>query len=48
MTTTTPARAGLIRPFTVAIADSEINDLKRRLARTRWPDRETVADWVTG
>jgi pimeloyl-ACP methyl ester carboxylesterase len=48
MTTTTPARPGLIRPFTVAIADSEIDNLQQRLAQTRWPVRETVADWSQG
>ena len=37
-----------IRPFTVAIPDSEIADLKQRLARTRWPDPETVDDWSQG
>jgi pimeloyl-ACP methyl ester carboxylesterase len=42
--TTTP----LIRPFTVAIPDSEIADLKHRLARTRWPNPETVSDWSQG
>ncbi|MBU2669884.1 epoxide hydrolase [Actinoplanes bogorensis] len=37
-----------VRPFTVAIAPSEIDDLKQRLARTRWPDPETVDDWSQG
>jgi len=37
-----------IRPFTVSIPDSEIADLKQRLARTRWPDPETVDDWSQG
>jgi pimeloyl-ACP methyl ester carboxylesterase len=48
MTASTPARTPLIRPFTVAIPDSEIEDLKLRLARTRWPNQETVADWSQG
>ncbi|WP_213816600.1 epoxide hydrolase family protein [Glaciihabitans sp. dw_435] len=48
MTTSTPAPASLIRPFTVAIPDSEIDDLKLRLARTRWPNTETVPDWSQG
>jgi pimeloyl-ACP methyl ester carboxylesterase len=38
----------LIRPFTVAIPDAEIDDLKQRLARTRWPNPQTVADWSQG
>ncbi len=43
-----PTPAPLVRPFTVAIPDSEIEDLKQRLARTRWPDPETVPDWSQG
>ncbi|WP_372660961.1 epoxide hydrolase family protein [Amycolatopsis kentuckyensis] len=37
-----------IRPFTVSIPDSAIDDVKRRLANTRWPDPETVGDWSQG
>jgi hypothetical protein len=48
MTTPTPAPSDLVRPFRVAISDSEIADLKQRLARTRWPDPETVPDWSQG
>ena len=44
----TPAPSALIRPFTAAVADSEIDDLKQRLARTRWPDPEAVPDWSQG
>jgi epoxide hydrolase len=46
MTESTPTP--LVRPFTVSIADSEIDDLKQRLARTRWPAPETVPDWSQG
>ena len=48
MTASTPAPSPLLRPFTVAIPDSELEDLKLRLARTRWPDPETVPDWSQG
>ena len=48
MTASAHASSPLVRPFTVAVPDSEIEDLKRRLARTRWPNRETVADWSQG
>ena len=34
MTAPTPAST-LVRPFTVSIPDSEIDDVKQRLARTR-------------
>jgi pimeloyl-ACP methyl ester carboxylesterase len=37
-----------ISSFTVTIADSELEDLQQRLARTRWPERETTDDWSQG
>ena len=33
-----------IRPFRVEFPEEEIADLRRRIAATRWPERETVAD----
>jgi pimeloyl-ACP methyl ester carboxylesterase len=48
MTASTPVPSTLVRPFTVAIPEAEIADLQQRLARTRWPDPETVADWSQG
>lgn len=48
MTAPTPPTPALVRPFTVSIPDSEIHDLKQRLAATRWPDPETVSDWSQG
>src|SRR6266568_4929798 len=48
MTAPTPPTSTLFRPFTVSISDSEIDDVKQRLARTRWPDPETVGDWSQG
>ena len=38
----------LITPFRVAVPDAEIEDLRRRLAATRWPAPETVQDWSQG
>jgi epoxide hydrolase len=35
-------------PFTVSVADEEVDDLRRRLRATRWPDPETVDDWSQG
>ena len=48
-TITTPALAGAaedstIRPFEVDVPDEELVDLRRRIAATQWPERETVAD----
>jgi epoxide hydrolase len=35
-------------PFRVRIDDAAIEDLRSRLARTRFPDREPVQDWSQG
>jgi pimeloyl-ACP methyl ester carboxylesterase len=48
MTAPTPPASSRLRPFTVSIPESEIDDLKLRLAGTRWPDPETVGDWSQG
>jgi pimeloyl-ACP methyl ester carboxylesterase len=37
-----------IRPFHVDVAEEELADLRRRIASTRWPERETVADQSQG
>jgi pimeloyl-ACP methyl ester carboxylesterase len=37
-----------IRPFRVNIPEDALADLRRRIAATRWPDRETVADGSQG
>jgi pimeloyl-ACP methyl ester carboxylesterase len=37
-----------IRPFKAHIPQKEITDLKHRIAATRWPDHETVADRSQG
>jgi len=33
-----------VRPFRAQVPESALADLKRRIAATRWPDKETVAD----
>jgi pimeloyl-ACP methyl ester carboxylesterase len=33
-----------IRPFSVNVPDSELDDLRRRIKATRWPERELVDD----
>jgi pimeloyl-ACP methyl ester carboxylesterase len=33
-----------VRAFRVEFPDEEVGELRRRVAATRWPDRETVAD----
>jgi len=37
-----------IEPFTIAVPQSELDDLHERLRRTRWPDAETSHDWNQG
>jgi pimeloyl-ACP methyl ester carboxylesterase len=37
-----------IRPFTVQIPQATLDDLRRRVKATRWPDRETVGDFSQG
>jgi len=37
-----------LRPFRVEISDTAIDDLRERLARTRWPEKEPVDDWSMG
>jgi pimeloyl-ACP methyl ester carboxylesterase len=36
-----PSDPEAIRPFTFQVTDEELADLRRRVAATRWPDRET-------
>jgi pimeloyl-ACP methyl ester carboxylesterase len=33
-----------VRPFEVSFPDDALNDLRRRISATRWPERETVDD----
>ncbi|HEY5988969.1 MAG TPA: epoxide hydrolase N-terminal domain-containing protein [Streptosporangiaceae bacterium] len=37
-----------VRPFSVDVPEEELVDLRRRIAPTRWPDKETVADHSQG
>jgi pimeloyl-ACP methyl ester carboxylesterase len=46
--TDTGTGATAIRPFSVHFPDEALADLKRRIAATRWPTRELVADRSQG
>ena len=37
-----------ITPFKIEIPDAQLDDLKQRLANTRWVDAKTVDDWSQG
>ena len=45
---TVKATADAIRPFNVDYSDQDLADLKRRIAATRWPNREIVPDQSQG
>jgi Epoxide hydrolase N terminus len=42
------AEADAIRPFHVDVPETALVDLRRRIAATRWPDKETVTDRSQG
>jgi pimeloyl-ACP methyl ester carboxylesterase len=37
-----------IRPFRIQVPQEAIDDMRRRISGTRWPDQETVADQTQG
>ena len=37
-----------ITPFTIDVPQNALDDLKRRLDLTRWPNLQTVSDWSQG
>src|ERR1700737_2666558 len=37
-----------LTPFRIDVPQSELDDLRDRLRRSRWPERETVDDWSQG
>src|SRR5215217_3718629 len=44
----TKAAADAIRPFSVNFPEAALADLRRRIAATKWPDREYVPDQTQG
>ena len=43
-----PNPATAIRPFSIRVSDEELAELRRRIAATRWPEKETVSDQSQG
>lgn len=37
-----------VTPFSIEVPQADLDDLAARLARTRWPEPETVDDWSQG
>ena len=46
--TVAPAEDKAIRTFRIDVPEADLVDLRRRIAATRWPDRETVRDQSQG
>jgi pimeloyl-ACP methyl ester carboxylesterase len=44
----TPAEDGALRPFSVDVPEEQLDDLRRRIVATQWPERETVGDSSQG
>jgi pimeloyl-ACP methyl ester carboxylesterase len=40
----TGSASAAVRPFEVGFPEADLTELRRRVAATRWPERETVAD----
>jgi pimeloyl-ACP methyl ester carboxylesterase len=43
-----PSEGDAVRPFRVKFPEEALADLRRRVAATRWPERETVEDFSQG
>ena len=42
------ARSDAIRPFRINVPEDDLVDLRRRIAATKWPEKETVTDQSQG
>jgi len=42
------ATTAQVRPFTVDVSEDDLEELRRRIEATRWPERETVTDETQG
>jgi len=43
-----PTATNDVTPFKIHVPQAALNDVKKRLANARWPDKETVTDWSQG
>lgn len=43
-----PPATEAVEPFRVTVPQAALDDLKRRLVQTRWPDAQPVGDWSQG
>ena len=42
VTSEKPAGAAAVRPFRVEIPQADVDELRRRVAATRWPDKDAL------
>jgi pimeloyl-ACP methyl ester carboxylesterase len=42
------AGSAAVTPFRIEVSDADLDDLKRRIRGTRWPNPEPVDDWTQG
>jgi hypothetical protein len=38
------AMSDVVKEFSIEVPEADLNELRERLKRTRWPERETVED----
>src|SRR5258708_11939125 len=43
-----PPATEAVSPFSISLPKTAIDDLRHRLDSTRYPERETVGDWIQG
>src|SRR5258708_15956661 len=43
-----PSATEEVTPFKVHVPQAALDDLKKKLANARWPDKEPVTDWSQG
>ena len=43
-----PTATNDVTPFKVHVPQAALDDLKKRLANARWPDKEPATDWSQG
>src|SRR4029077_7225564 len=43
-----PTTTKEVTPFNVHVPQAALDDLKKRLANARWPNKEPVSDWSQG
>src|SRR3954466_10788571 len=48
VTTAHAAEVAALRPFTIDVPDADLDDLRARIAATRWPEKEPVNDLSQG